>query len=933
MRKYMRWILSAMSLSGVLLIGVAVYARRVDTPAPELIRDWNTQCARLLAPNQEGPVSTSQDAAGACDGIKDGRYGFHTGLDDHPWWHVDLGSVMPIHQVVIYNRCDAADRTRNLHILLSNDGITWRTVYRHDGSIFYGATDGKPLIIKLADLPGRFVRVQLPDSGYMHLDEVEVYSSENPEVNRAIGCKADECSVSQWSTIKSKIQTGQWPVEEAVRRGIKLGKYLQAHGVNSAGDLAELVQIDRAVISASSDARRDLYYRTSEIVRKIALSNPLVNFDSVLFVKRAPGTFSHMSDQNYSWWSRAGGGIYALQGIHSSKPTVRYLTASFPAGSFLSPDLSYDGKKVVFAYCRYHPELSNTANKVDKDKLPEDGFYHIYEMNIDGSAVKQLTRGRYDDFDGRYLPNGKLAFLSTRRGQEIQCGVQSARATLTSTQPDSYVRCGGDAWRPVAVYTLHTIDRSGENMLCISPFESFEWTPSVAADGRILYARWDYVDRNNMPFMKLWSVNPDGTNPRIVWGNYTVNPYSVFEARSIPGSSRLMFTASAHHSITGGPLCLLDPNRSADGIEAITRWTPEVCYPETDGWPSNYYNDPWPLSEQFTLCSWSNKPLVGQGGTNPPDAMGIYLADSFGNLQLLYRDPTISSMYPIPIRARSIPPVVGNSLAKASTQEGSLFLQDIYAGLTGVTRGAVKRLRIVGMPPKTQPWMNTPNIGVTEDDPGKYILGTVPVEKDGSAHFKVPSGVSFFFQALDKDGFALQTMRSLTSVQPGQTLSCIGCHEGRTTSPPLRSRAVALNRKPSRITLGPDGSWPLRFDRLVQPILDTRCVSCHIGGKTPDLRSAKSWQELMNYGKPSLRETIRNAYARGTSTPGESLMRQSAVMKLMNTGHHGIKLNSVELERIATWMDTYGQKQGAFSSEQETRLIQMKSLWANLLTR
>ncbi|MHC4073202.1 MAG: TolB family protein, partial [Planctomycetota bacterium] len=165
-------------------------------------------------------------------------------------------------------------------------------------------------------------------------------------------------------------------------------------------------------------------------------------------------------------------------------------------GSFLRPDLSYNGKKILFAYCKFYPE-THKMQKADKDKLPEDVFYKIYEMNINGSGCRRLTRGKYDDFDGRYLPDGDIVFLSTRKGQSVRCSQANAAATMNSDLPDSYVRCGGDNWRPVPVFTLHRIDGDGGNIRPISAFENFEWTPSVAADGRILYARWDYIDRFN----------------------------------------------------------------------------------------------------------------------------------------------------------------------------------------------------------------------------------------------------------------------------------------------------------------------------------------------------------------------------------------------------------------------------------------------------
>jgi len=509
-----------------------------------------------------------------------------------------------------------------------------------------------------------------------------------------------------------------------------------------------------------------------------------------------------MSDQYYGWWSRGGGGICLLEGFRGDDPRVRCITEDWGEGSFLRPDVSYDGKKVLFAYCKFYPASHGIADKVNKDNLPEDTFYKIYEMNVDGSGVRRLTRGKYDDFDARYLPSGEIVFLSTRKGQSIQVGRESASATArTADLPDSYVRCGGGNSRPVPVFTLQLMDGDGGNLRPASAFENFEWTPSVASDGRVLYARWDYIDRFNGPFMSLWSTNPDGTNPQLVYGNFTSKPQCVFEARSVPNSHKLVFTAAAHHSNMGGSLVLLDRTRGTEFDRPLTRLTPEVCFPETEGWPEHYYANPYPLSEEFFLVAWSDCRLprhtfLPEKG-NPRNPLGIYLYDAFGNLELLHRDAEIASMYPLPVRARPKPPVRVYTADWDAPGEGRFLLQDVYAGLEGVERGSIKRLRIVGVPPKVQPHMNKPVLGVSREDPGKFVLGTAPVEADGSAYFPVPSGVSVFFQALDERGMAVQTMRTLTYVAPNTTLSCIGCHEHRDTAPaagPGRLLAAEIRR-------------------------------------------------------------------------------------------------------------------------------------------
>ena len=736
---------------------------------------------------------------------------------------------------------------------------------------------------------------------------------------------------------------GDFRMGAVLTSGRKLADDLRRRGADVEADAATLRQVAEALEKLSPDAppeiRQKLYLQARWAVRRMALKNPLLDFDDLLLVKRVPGTFTHMSDQYYGWFSRPGGGLYVLEGFKSCTPKLRCLSGPLPSGSVLRPDISHDGKRVLFAHCRHYPGLKDEPNKLDKTKMSEDAFYHLYEMNLDGSCLRRLTRGKYDDFDGRYLPDGRIVFLSTRRGQHVQCGRQSGAESADGARPDSYVRCGGGLERPVAIYTLHVMDADGGELTQISPFENFEWTPSVDHDGRILYARWDYVDRYNMPFMSLWSTMPDGTGARAVFGNYTRNPHCIFEARPIPGSRKLIFTASGHHAMTGGCLVLLDPSQGADGQGPMTRLTPEVAFPESEGWPSTYFVNPFPLAEEHYLVAWSAAPLPPGtprpqwGMPGPPNDLGVYLFDSFGNLNLLYRDPDISSMYPLAIRPRRPPPRIPSQIDWEADREGRMLLIDVYKGLENIPQGTVKQLRIVGVPAKTQPTMNHPVMGITHDDPGKFVIGTVPVERDGSAHFRVPAGVSFFLQALDRDGIAVQTMRSVTYVQPGQLYTCIGCHEPRHTAPPNVS-PLAAAREPSKILPGPEGSWPLDFQVLVQPVMERHCTGCHKpGGEDPefDLTAAKSYESLVDYGSPSLREHVQARYNEGRSTAGACTARSNSLWQLLDTGHYRVKLGCDERRRLVTWMDTYGQRLGSFDRQQEEQLRDLRRQMAALL--
>ncbi|MBN1418428.1 MAG: discoidin domain-containing protein [Planctomycetes bacterium] len=910
--------------------------------AREIESDWLRQEA-LRGASAPGRIRPEEDAAGAVDGVKNGAWGFHTLHEDRPWWQVDLGASTPIDRIALYNRVDFAARNARILVLLSGDGKDFRTVYRHDGSLFYGQSDGKPLVVRLEGRRARYVRLQLPIREYFHLDEVEIYAV-GGEKNIAFGKPATQSSISEWSARHGtgSARGAEPDVAAVIRRGLRLADHLSARGA----DPKDEVEILRGVAARLKDGAdgadiEALYFEARRAVRRMALANPLLDFDAILFAKRVPPTLPHMSDQYYGWWSRPGGGIYILDGFKEETPRIRCLTEDMPLGSFLDPDLSYDGKRILFSYCRYDPHVAS-MEKVDKERIPEDAFNHIFEMGIDGSDRRRLTHGRYDDFDARYLPDGGIVFLSTRKGRSVQVTRQSAGATCEGTRPDSYVRCGGDNIRPVAVFTLHAIDGDGGNLRPISAFENFEWTPSVAADGRILYARWDYIDRFNGPFMSLWSTNPDGTIPQLVYGNYTTKPQCVFEARSIPGSRRLIFTAAAHHSNVGGSLAILDPAAGTEGEEPLERITPELPFPETEAWGEHYYANPWPLSEDVYLVAWADRKLPPHAGSgqiaddrNPPNASGIYLYDRFGNLELLHRDPAISSANPIPLRARPRPPIRPAESDWDAAKEGRFVLLDVGESLEGVPRGSVKRIRIVGVAPKVQPHMNAPSLGISREDPGKFVVGTVPVESDGSAHFLVPAGLPVFFQALDERGMALQTMRSLTYAAPGQTFSCIGCHEGRTRAPANRL-SMAAKRAPSRILPGPDGSWPLRFDRLVGPVLERSCVRCHSArGADPkareiDLSAAKAYDTLMAYAGKDLE---RLAFERDRSYVGDCAARKSKLLALLTDGdgHADVRLDADAFERLVTWMDTYAQRLGSFSDAQEEELQRLRAAWAPLL--
>jgi hypothetical protein len=654
----------------------------------------------------------------------------------------------------------------------------------------------------------------------------------------------------------------------------------------------------------------DLWRRVHEIKREIAFSNPLTTTGPILFIKQVPGSFSHQLTQVYGKYARPGGGIFVLESPGASLACKRLVAD--PQGSYQTPEVSYDGRQILFAYC--------TTDGKQKDAR----YYHLYSMGIDGMGLRPLTTGAYDDFSPRFLPNGQIVFVSTRRG--------------------GFHRCGSPG---CPVYTLMVCDRDGGNIRQISHHETQEWDPAILHDGRIIYTRWDYVDRHAVFGEHLWTTRPDGTAPAAYYGNYTRNPVGIWEAQSVPGSSLVMATAAAHHAMTAGSIVLVDPGKGSDGLVPLTRLTPQTPFPESEfpvlnrwrfpaaeakpadtpenlRWPGHCYRSPWPLSDKYFIAAYSFDALVGEPKGNVPNMFGLYLVDCFGNKELLHRDPAISSLWPVPLRTRPIPPVLPMLREETGKLEGTFVLQDVYASSPAIPRGSVKRLRITQVLPKTTQGRDNPPVGMAGGSPGKQVLGTVPVEADGSAHFTAPAGIPLLFQALDETGQAVQIMRSATYLQPGETAACIGCHESRTSVPVGKYPLKALSRSPSSITPGPDGSKPFSYPILVQGILDKHCVSCHnakeTGGKV-DLTGEPERHYTFSYNAMAARVPWSNDTNKDSlSIPGRYGALGSSVMSLLlKTRHYKVALSADEIERLATWMDTNALFYGTFDPADQKR--------------
>jgi hypothetical protein len=691
--------------------------------------------------------------------------------------------------------------------------------------------------------------------------------------------------------------------------------------------LPELEQLEQLAAAQRRvhdlDQWRSLYLQVRWLKRRIALANPLMNFGSLMFCKRVPTSYSHLVMQYYGWRAQPGGGIFVLDRPGDSLSCRDVFAGRLQTGNVLEPRLSYDGNRITFAFvaCRQDGQPWDPAaidNQVD------DGFYHIWSGRTDGTDLQQLTRGPYDDLMPCWLPDGGIALSSTRRR--------------------GYARCfGGQFSQRWHVYTLHRMNADGTGLRLLSAHDTNEWFPTVLDTGHILYSRWDYIDRDAVTHQNLWAMRPDGTDPLAVWGNATSAPHCAFQAQQIPGTGKIVFTASAHHSVTAGSLVVVDPSVSDNGHAAITRITPEVPFPEAETTDiREYYEAPWPLSEEYFLTAYSPVPLVWEPGANARNALGLYLLDKFGNRELIYRDPDIGCTNPCPLVARPVPPVVSSALADDAADTGEMMLADVYQGLGNVPRGTIKQLRVIQILPKTTNVANAPRVGLALEENARAILGTVPVEPDGSARFMVPAMKPILFQALDADGLAYQTMRTVTYVQPGERVACLGCHESRQTTP-VNQVAMALRRPASSIEPGAYGGRPFSFMELVQPVLNKHCVSCHGPEKqeahfdlsaTPRDGFVQSYWALCG---------DRDFWAAGTNptnaaeawvprfggrnqvqvTPPGGLYgaRGSRLIKLVRSGHHEVQLSAEELQRIAAWIDCNATFYGAYRPEEQARQL------------
>jgi len=619
--------------------------------------------------------------------------------------------------------------------------------------------------------------------------------------------------------------------------------------------------------------------------REALLANPLISGQPMFFVVRQQyrpdhhntATFFPSAAHEYNDGAFTPGG--ALKVIDFAKGGEVRTLLELPQGVVRDPEVYFDGSKLVF---------SMRTNSTDS--------YHIYEINIDGTGLRQLTFAPdVDDLDPLYLPDDSIAFSSTREPKYCACN----RHIMAN---------------------LFRMDADGANIHQIGKSTLFEGHGTLMPDGRILYDRWEYVDRNFGDAQALWTVNPDGTSHAVYWGNNTASPGAVIDARIIPGTDQAICVFGSCHDRPWGALAIIDRGLGLDGAQPVVRtWPPDATnLVKQSGWQifdaftqiKRKYEDPYPLSDKYFLAARM---------TGEREQMGIYLLDVFGNEILLHTEKP-GCFDPMPLGQRPRPPIIPLRRDFANNP-GNFYVQDVYQGthMAGVKRGSVKWLRVVESPEKrfwTRPGWNGqgfegPAMNWT-DFGNKRILGTVPVESDGSVNVEVPSDRFVFFQLLDEDGMMVQSMRSGTMVQSGERASCIGCHDERRTSPVATAAGItqALRRRPDTLD-GWQGA-PREFGYLteVQPVFNQHCVRCHDYGQAAgqalnlapdrDLVFNTAYNELwrkkfikvVGAGPPE----TQAAYSWGSHA-------SQLVATLRNNPRCRGDVTATEFERIVTWID------------------------------
>jgi formylglycine-generating enzyme required for sulfatase activity len=641
------------------------------------------------------------------------------------------------------------------------------------------------------------------------------------------------------------------------------------------------------------------------------LSNPLLDFDKLLLLKRKRGQLGLPVNHKCNSGIKQTGYDNEIAVLSPVGPAGRLQTLFRPpAGQFVGEiDLHFDADRLLFT-------------------MPKGKTWQIFEINVNGRSLRQVSRGQHpdvDNFDACYLPDGRIVFASTASYHAVPCWHGKERAC--------------------SIYLMNA-DGSDMRQLCFD--QDLDLHPAVLPTGQVIYSRWDYSGTMHIYLRPLMVMNPDGTGQRAIYGSNSYWPNALYFPRGIPGAPNKIITILAgYHGVPRmGELALLDISKGSQEAEGVVQRIPGRGKPiktiirdrlVDNSWPK--FLHPYPLSDKYFLVS---------SRLSSKSPWGIYLVDVFDNIFPIYVRSNLDLFEPIPLRKTLRPPAIPDRV-DLSRNDAVVYLHDVYAGpgLAGVPRGTVKKLRVVayhfGYPGLAGP----DKIGSGGPWEVMRIIGTVPVHKDGSSMFRVPANTPLCVQPLDEDGRAVQLMRSWFTVMPGETVSCVGCHERQDEVPSTRPKLAAVG-EPVDI-----GTWygpprGLDFERDVQPVLDKYCVACHNGQPRPggqkiaDLRSQRfikdyRGRELTKLAASRLHPTARKAlggtavkytpayevllpYIRRVNVeddvellvPGEYHADTSELVQMLAKGHYNVRLDNEAWDRLITWIDLNGPCHGTW---------------------
>ena len=636
-----------------------------------------------------------------------------------------------------------------------------------------------------------------------------------------------------------------------------------------ARSLPTLLAAEKRIRSASS-AELDGRLRAGEL-----------GFTRLVVVRRHPINPSHVYTY-HTEGQKAGGGLYLVD--LARRPPRRTQLVDASAGLVLDADLSFDGTTVLFSWKKTLP-----------DKL------QLYTIGVDGKNLRQLTTHDSNNLNACWLPDGGIAFLSDRKAAFAYC--------WTSSTPILY-RCDADG---------NNVERLSANYLN-------DFTPSVLDDGRIIYSRWEYVDRPAIPIQSLWCINPDGTGLSGFFGNRVLSPATFMEAQQIPGTGRVLCVLTSHNGPCRGAIGVIDPARGSNAQEAIENLTPEVPVGRVNQGSGNNirgpYESPFPIDDRYFLVSRNG---------------AIVLRDYAGTQQatVVERDGPMGFYCARPVLARQRPPVPVPAARKDGAEWATVLVQDVYHGLEPyVRRGEIRQIAVVQELEKSKFadvkrrafGFQFPVVSCGATYAPKKVWGFARVEQDGSAHFKVPPRVPIYFMAIDRQGRAVQRMRSFTHLMPGEHQSCVGCHADRNAAAPRVAGPALAALRPAEDLAEPE--WGVRgfsYADIVQPVLDRHCVACHnareaagrvdLDGSRTDFFNV-SYEILARQGQPG-----KNPYTKWIPTfngqeanilevtPRHWGSPASKLADLILSGHPGengrprVALGAAAQRRVFTWID------------------------------